>query len=139
MTPDPLSKNSVNLVDDPEFTTEPTWCYVCQLPHASEYCVVALSFSRNQTVVEECHEHEENHDDVGCNMFDSHCEYFYCEDYDRDVNEQRQFQNKMQQQVFSNESDVEDNVRNMVSAKEEVTLTKPSRQEIDQITANMIV
>ena len=32
VTLDPLSKNSVNLVDDSEFTTDPTWCFVCQLP-----------------------------------------------------------------------------------------------------------
>ena len=47
VTPDPLSKNSMNLVDDPEFVTEPTWCFACQLPHAPENCAVALSYSRN--------------------------------------------------------------------------------------------
>ena len=71
-------------------------------------------------------------------MFESQYQFSNCEDYDRDVNEKRKLQNKMQQQVFSDESDVEDNVCNMVNAKEEVTLRKPSREEIDQITANMI-
>lgn len=70
-------------------------------------------------------------------MFESHYDYSNCEDYDRDVHEKRQFQNEMQQ-VFSDESDLEDNVCNMVNAKEEVTLRKPFREEIDQITANMI-
>lgn len=40
--------------------------------------------------------------------------------------------------MFSDESDVEDTVSNIVSAKEEITLRKPSREEIDQITKNMI-
>ena len=71
-------------------------------------------------------------------MFESRCDYSNYEDHDRDVNEQRQIQNEMQQHVFFNESDVEDNVCNMVNAKEEVTLRKPSREEIDQITTNMI-
>ena len=71
-------------------------------------------------------------------MFESHYDYSDYEDYDRDVNEQRHFQNKVQQQVFSNESNVEDNVCNMVNAKEEITLRKPSREGIDQITINMI-
>ena len=84
-------------MDDPEFTIEPTWCFVCRLPHALESCVVALSFLGNQTVVEVCQEHEEKNDDVGCNMFESHYDYSNCEDYDRDVNEKRQFQNDIQQ------------------------------------------
>ena len=136
MTPNPLSKTSINLVNDPEFTIEPTWCFVCQLPHSPESFAVALSFRRNQTLVEECQGHEGDNIDLGHNMFKSH--YTDCEDYDKDVNEQRQFQNVIQQQVFSDESDVEDNVCNMVTAKEEVTLRKPSREEIDQITASII-
>ena len=87
-------------------------------------------------MVEKCHEQDENNDDVGCNMFDSH--YSDNEGYDRDVNDQRQFQNVMQQQVFFDTSDVEDDVCNMISSREEVTLRKPSREEIDQITANMV-
>ena len=80
MTLDPLSKNSINLVDDPEFTTEPIWCFVCQLPHALESCAIALSFLGNQILVEEFHEHEENNDDVGCNMFESHYDHSNSED-----------------------------------------------------------
>ena len=64
-------------------------------------------------------------------MFESHYDYSNYEDYHRDVNQKGQFQNKMQQQVFSDESDVEDNVCNLVNSKEEVTLRKPSREEID--------
>ena len=26
VTPDPLSRNAINMVDDPKFTAEPTWC-----------------------------------------------------------------------------------------------------------------
>ena len=85
----------MNLVDDPEFIIEPIWCFACQLPHAPKNCAVALSCLGNQNIVEKCHEHEENNDDVGCNMFDSH--YFDNEGCDRDVNDQRQFQNFMQQ------------------------------------------
>lgn len=136
VTPDPLSKNSINLVDDHEFVAKPTWCFACQLPHSPKSCGVALSFPRNQTAVENCHEQEENNDDVGCNMFESH--YSNYEYYDRDVYDQRQFWNVIQQQSFYNESDVENNVCDMVNAKEEVTLRKPSREEIDQITTNMI-
>ena len=40
--------------------------------------------------------------------------------------------------MFSNESDVEDNVCNMISSKEEVTLRKPSKEEIDKITESMV-
>lgn len=69
-------------------------------------------------------------------MFDSH--YSNNEGYDRDVNDQRQYQNVMQQKVFSNESDVEDDVCNMVSSKEEVTLRKPSKEETDKITVSMV-
>ena len=43
-------------------------------------------------------------------MFDSSYEHSYYEDYDRDINEQRKFRGKMQQQVLSDESDVEDQV-----------------------------
>lgn len=69
-------------------------------------------------------------------MFESH--YSDYKDYDRDVYDQRQFQNVIHWQVFFYESDVEDNVCKMVNVKEEVTLRKPSREEIDQITTNMI-
>ena len=73
-------------------------------------------------MVEKCHEQDENNDDVGCNMFDSH--YSDNEGCDRDVNDQRQFQNVMQQQVFFDTSDVEDNVCNMISSREEVNYDK---------------
>ena len=87
MTPDPLLKISVNLVDELEFIAEPTWCFACQLPHSPKSCAVAFSCPRNQTIVEKCHEQEESNDDVGCNMFDSH--YSDNESYDRDINDQR--------------------------------------------------
>ena len=125
VTPNPFLKYSINLVDDPELATKITWCFACQLPHSPESCAVAVSYAENHNVAEKCHEHEENNDDVGCNMFDSH--YSDNEGYDRDVNDQRQYQNVMQQQVFSDESDVEDDVCNLVSSKDEVTLRKPSK------------
>ena len=68
-------------------------------------------------------------------MFDA--QYSDYED-DRDIYDQRQFHNVIQQQVFSDESDEEDNMCNMITAKEEVILRKPFREEIDQITTNMI-
>ena len=136
VTPHPLLEKSINLVDNPKFTANPTLCFSCQLPHSLESCAVALSFPGNQIVVEKCHEQEENNDDVGCNMFESH--YSDNEDYDRDVHDQRQFQSVIQQQVFSNGSDFEDNICNMVGPKEEVTLRKSSREEIDQITTSMV-
>ena len=71
-------------------------------------------------------------------MFDSHYDYSDQEDYDRDVNEKRQFQNDIQLQVFFDGSDGEDNVCNMVNTKEEVILRKPSSEEIDKITTSMI-
>ena len=40
--------------------------------------------------------------------------------------------------MFFDESDVEEDVCNMVSSKDEVTLRKPSKEEIDQITENMV-
>ena len=52
LTPNPLSKNSINLVDNPKFTTKPTWCYEFELPHSPKSCAVALSFPGNQTMVE---------------------------------------------------------------------------------------
>ena len=72
--------------DDLEVTKELVWCVTCQLPIALEYCAIALSCSKNQIEIEEQQEHEENNDDVGCNMFDSYYEHSDCEDYDRDVN-----------------------------------------------------
>ena len=115
ITPEPLSRNVVNMVDDPQDASELTWCIACQFPHAPKYCAVALSFSENQTGIEEQQEHEENSDDVGCNMFDSSYENSNYEDHDRDINEQSQFQGKMQQQVFSDESDTDDHRCNMAT------------------------
>ena len=71
-------------------------------------------------------------------MFESHYDYFDYEDYGREVNEKRQFQNDMQHQVFSDESDVDENVCNMTTNREEVILRKPSKEEVDQITASMV-
>ena len=113
-TPNPLFINVVNMVGDPQDANEPIWCVACQLPRAPKYCTVALSCSGNQTEIEEKQEHEGNNDDVGCNMFDSCYEHSDYEDYDKDVNEQRQFQNEIQQQVFSDESDIDDDVCNML-------------------------
>ena len=55
VTPDPLSKHSVNLVDDPELGTEITWCFACQLPHSPKSCAVAVSYAENQNIAEDCH------------------------------------------------------------------------------------
>ena len=71
-------------------------------------------------------------------MFDSSYEHSDYEDHDRDINEKRQLQGKMQQQVFSDESDVEDHVCNMATTREEVILRRPSKVEIDQITTSMV-
>ena len=98
VTPNPLSINLVNLIDDPEFVAEPTWCFAWKLPRSPESCIVTLSILGNQIVVEKSHEHEEDNDDVACNMFESH--YSNYEDYDRDVHDQIHFQNVTKQQVF---------------------------------------
>ena len=47
-TPNPFSRNTVNMVDDPQDANEPTWRIACQLPHAPEYCVVAFSCFGNE-------------------------------------------------------------------------------------------
>ena len=71
-------------------------------------------------------------------MFDSSYEHFESEDYDRDVNEQRHFLSKIQQQVFFDGSDIEDHVCNMATKREEIILRKPSKAKIDQIIARVV-
>ena len=50
------------MVDDPQ------WCMICQLPHALEYCVVALSFVVNQERNVEQPGYDGDVEDVGFNM-----------------------------------------------------------------------
>ena len=59
-------------------------------------------------------------------MFESYYENkSNCEDNDKDVYEERQFQNEVQQQIFSGEEDVDDLTCNILTWKEEVILRKP--------------
>lgn len=53
VTPNPLSRLSVNLVDDSEMVAEPAWCYACQSPHSPDFCAVAQSFAAHQYVQNE--------------------------------------------------------------------------------------
>ena len=71
-------------------------------------------------------------------MFDSSYEHSDYDDHERDINEQRQFQGRIQQQIFSDESDAEDHGCNMAIVREEVILRRPSKEEINQITASIV-
>lgn len=62
-TPNPLHKNSVNMIEDVP------WCIICQSPHDPYYCVVAQSVSIDG---EQENNDEESYDDQGCAMTSSY-------------------------------------------------------------------
>lgn len=60
------------------------------------------------------------------------------DDLERDVHEQRHFRDKAMQQIFLDEEYVDDTTCNMLSSKDYVILRRPTQEEIDEITANVV-
>lgn len=99
-----------------------------------------MSFSTSQNEDDEKSNHEENTNDVGCKII----EYNYndvsdCDDTDNDVYKKIQMHNVMHQQIFIDEDEMNDTTCNMISSKNDaLVLRRPTKEEIDQIIANMV-
>lgn len=142
VTPDPLSKLSVNLVDDSEMVAEPTWCYACHSPHSPDFCVVAQSFAAHQYVQNEEKGEELNQgDDVDSNMIhlcDTDVD-FVIKGSEHDIEDQRDLYQIYHQQVFSDDEDRDQTiVCSTLDEKDHVNLRKPSKEEIDRITSELV-
>lgn len=141
-TPDPLSKHSVNLVDDPEMVTEPPWCYACQSPHSPDFCAVAQSVVAHQYVQEDGREEELNQeDDVVSNIIHL-CDTdvgFVMKGSEHDIEDQRNLYQVYHQQVFSDDEDPDQTiVCNTLDENDHVNLRKPSKEEIERITSELV-
>ena len=72
------------MVDDPQ------QCMICQLPHALEYCIVALSFVVDQDRNEEQSSYNGGVKHVGCNRVGSYYDdALKCDDNNNNIHDRR--------------------------------------------------
>ena len=121
---------------------EVPWCVACQSLHSSKHCLVAQFIASSQEVEKEEDPKEGNTDSTTCNMIGSCYDYETNEDCaksNQDVVYKSLFHESCHQQIFSeDEEEIDSRACNMLSTTKNISLRKPSKEEISNIIANMI-
>lgn len=121
---------------------EVPWCNACQDPHAPYYCAMAQSIVASQDEQVDEQTDGQDQDGMACNMKDSYGRYDFESDSDEtdlDVDYQRCAYEDYHQKIFSdNEAEVDNRACNVTSEKNSMNLRKPSTEEINIITGQMV-
>lgn len=134
-TPDPLKKRVLDMVNNN------TWCQVCNFPHSPDLCIVAQSIQEEEIRIDN---NEEDHAIYLTSHILHPIEQGYSSleegGYEYNVDNQRYNVHMVEQQVFSNHEEKNDEhcSPSAQSQSGKCNVRRPTKEEIEKLTITVV-